>query len=176
MPRGRPAVGPLRYWAPSVAILRHREVKLALLLQTRKRLARRDFWARTRYTKDTHLAPCLTGCFPAHWVKHTQGFVSEEIQRPAVKQQAFPKPAFCNTAGTKRKGVFPESLFYQNPANSATASASSWSLHSHVQGEDWRIPGTGRVEPRRCSGLILNQPLLRHWATTATDTQQSCRH
>lgn len=52
------------------------------------------------------LAACLTGRGLAHGVKHTLSFISEEIQCPAVKQQAFPKTAFCNTAGTKHQYFF----------------------------------------------------------------------
>lgn len=70
---------------------------------------------------DAHSSICLTGCCPAqHLVKHTPSFISKELQSPAAKQQAFPKTGFCNTAGMK---LFPESLFYQTPVNSAAASA-----------------------------------------------------
>lgn len=52
------------------------------------------------------LAACLTGSGLAHGVKQTLSFISEEIQCPVEKQQAFPKTAFYNTVGLKHQYFF----------------------------------------------------------------------
>lgn len=81
-----------------------------------------------------HLVACLT------WVKHKLGFVSEEIQHPAVKQQVFPKPVLCNAAGMKHQ------YFFQRVSCTKTLQTQPPPLARQVQ------PG--------CPGLTSNQPSL----------------
>lgn len=107
--RGGLAMSLLCCWAPSAATLHPRERKLKL--QTGKCLVWRGFRSerdrpRVCYgARDSSTLGCLSPR-PALWVKHTLSFISEEMQRPAVKQQAFPKTAFCNAAGMKHQYFF----------------------------------------------------------------------
>lgn len=127
--------------APSAATLHHRERKFNFFFRQGSALSEETFrlehegqGCATAPWTAAHLAPCLT------WVKHTLGFVSEEIQHPAVKQQVFPKPAFCNAAGMKHQ------YFFQRVSFTKTLQTQP-------------PPQARQVQPG-CPGLTSNQPSL----------------
>lgn len=128
-------------WAPSAATRHHRERISNFSFRQGSALSEEAFGLEregqgcvTVLWAAAHLAACLT------WVKHTLSFVCEEIQHPAVKQQVFPKTAFCNAAGMKHQ------YFFQRVSFTKTLQT--------------RSPSQAREVHPGCPGLTSNQPSL----------------